>query len=292
VTPALRKALAMSPVPLDACLENVDLGDNAPEVGPVYSYRRDDHSAGTGIQIDLRLKFDAALKLLLKVGPLKIGIDRVRFDGMACLILRPLLKTSPVVGGIQLFFMNPPEISLSLSGSAGHVADFTGVAPRVKRLIESAFNSVLVLPQRLAWKLSDGHSESDGMMRNPIPHGVLRLWVLGAHDLIGADASLLGKSTSDPYCLITLGSCTKRTATKSKTCNPVWEDDDFGDFLVFNYRQQLQLDVFDEDVLKADDFLGSLPKRYTVARLMQLQASANAIWSIEQELREARETSA
>jgi len=89
-----------------------------------------------------------------------------------------------------------------------------------------------------------------------------------AHSLVGVDLNFLSARTSDPYCAVTVGDCTKRTATRHRTLEPNWDGEEVMEFLVYHERQNVLLDVFDANVLKQDVRLATLKEPPTVAELV------------------------
>lgn len=90
--------------------------------------------------------------------------------------------------------------------------------------------------------------------------GTLSVRVIGAYDLVNTDSGLFG-DVSDPYVTVRLGSQSekqrKRTATINNNLNPVWNTTPF----LFPLQQEddsLHLEVYDEDMLTQDDFLGRI----------------------------------
>ena len=82
--------------------------------------------------------------------------------------------------------------------------------------------------------------------------GVLECTVISADRLRAADRG----GTSDPYVVLSCGAKTERTHTKHKTLSPVWDE-------AFALEVQpgvaaLELNVYDEDKIGADSFLGSV----------------------------------
>merc|ERR1719221_371263 len=89
---------------------------------------------------------------------------------------------------------------------------------------------------------------------------MLSVRIIAAYDLVNTDSGIFG-DVSDPYVTIRLGSQDdkqkKRTATINNNLNPVWNTTPFL-FPVSQENDSLQLEVYDEDMLTSDDFLGRL----------------------------------
>lgn len=98
---------------------------------------------------------------------------------------------------------------------------------------------------------------------------------LHASGLRGEDWNLLGKATSDPYLWAKIADREWRSSTISGTCDPVWntsaserglwntsqrktERFDTHDFVVYDERQRISIQLFDEDLLSSDDYLGCI----------------------------------
>ena len=62
--------------------------------------------------------------------------------------------------------------------------------------------------------------------------------------------------SSDPFVKLKLGKRRAKTAVVKRSLAPAW-DEEFS-FLVGDVRDVLKLDVYDEDILRMDDFLGQL----------------------------------
>merc|ERR1712137_1361852 len=125
----------------------------------------------------------------------------------------------------------------------------------------------LALPNRVninlvkEWELEQDIAE----LSNPRPQCILRIRAKSAANLPNADvqiSQLLGLSSkrtgSDPYCYICMGAQSFRSATLKNTCDPEWSSETAtGDFAVYNARQEVELDLFDDDFgLGKDDHLG------------------------------------
>lgn len=54
--------------------------------------------------------------------------------------------------------------------------------------------------------------------------GVLRVHVVEAKDLMKKDINMLGRGSSDPYAVLTVGSQTYKTKTIDNNINPQWDE--------------------------------------------------------------------
>jgi len=90
--------------------------------------------------------------------------------------------------------------------------------------------------------------------------GTLSVRIIAAYDLVNTDSGILG-DVSDPYVTLRLGSQSekirKRTATINNNLNPVWNTQPF--LLPLQHEDDtLYLEVWDEDMMTSDDFLGRI----------------------------------
>ncbi len=49
---------------------------------------------------------------------MSFGITDVQLKGMMRIVLRPLLRDMPIVGGVQAFFLNPPTLDFNMTNIA------------------------------------------------------------------------------------------------------------------------------------------------------------------------------
>lgn len=83
---------------------------------------------------------------------------------------------------------------------------------------------------------------------------MLHLHVKGACDLMNLDTGLLG-DVSDPYVVAKVGKVQKKTSVIDDNLNPVWHDSNEFTFRVADEDAQLELEVFNANIVK-DDSLG------------------------------------
>lgn len=237
---------------------NISFGDSAPIIKDVYSWRKHP-CVQDGIEVCGKMHWDAQVDMQLTIGPLNFGIDRILIDGVGCIIFRPLMAQAPILGGFHLFYCSPPQLRVGLTGLGG-ITRWAAVDDKVSEIMAEAFKMVMVLPQRMTQRFANTKIEDMPDFRCPPPVGVLQVKVLGARNLPGVDLGFGGR-TSDPYCTVTVGGRTLRTSSCSRTLKPDWSQDPPLVFLVYHERQDLKLQIFDENVLRQDIELAQLPRR-------------------------------
>mmetsp|Transcript_26048 Transcript_26048/g.65640 ORF Transcript_26048/g.65640 Transcript_26048/m.65640 type:complete len:642 (+) Transcript_26048:407-2332(+) len=242
---------------------NFSLGDDAPVLVPVHAYQEDKQDV-KGFEVDVSISWRPTVDISLSVLGIPVGLKGLVIEGSLSLAFRPLMDTLPLVGGMQIFMINPPAaLDLDFNGVA-RVANAASLRDTIRNTISGKISDFLVLPNLHFIPFGDVQTKIDfdvTRLYSPRPEAVLRLQLHRAHDLIGKDFKLLGARTSDPYAIGTIGGRTFRSRTVKKTLHPVWDDPDHPpavhDFFMFNKRQFLNLELFDHDMSK-DDKLGNV----------------------------------
>jgi len=249
ITPQIRETLP-SWLSSKFCFRRFTLGSVPPELGPIEFDRKP-----WGIQLGIGISLESAVDIEVFCGA-SAGIRSLKFAGTLQLQLGPLIGELPVVGGVVAYFLDQPKLDMDFTG-VGNVADVPGLAGIVRRAIDSSIAAALVLPNVISVPLgTEEQGVALALLSQPKPMGVLRVAALSAEGLAAMDYNLFGKGTSDPYMRLRLADNEWRSSTVKKTCDPVWREDDVHDFVVFDPKQQLTVDLYDEDKLSADDHLG------------------------------------
>ncbi|KAL3281901.1 hypothetical protein HHI36_005106 [Cryptolaemus montrouzieri] len=183
---------------------------------------------------------------------IKGGIKDFQLKGMLRVVMKPLISSVPLVGGIQVFFLNNPEIDFNLVGVAD-LLDMPGLGDLLRKIITEIIASMMVLPNKFPIKLSEEVEAMD--LKAPEPEGVLRLHVVEAKHLMRKDIGMLGKGKSDPYAVVTVGAQEYKTSVVKNSVDPKW--DFWCEFIVTEaYGQQLFIHLWDEDDALDDENLG------------------------------------
>mmetsp|Transcript_47647 Transcript_47647/g.134245 ORF Transcript_47647/g.134245 Transcript_47647/m.134245 type:complete len:670 (-) Transcript_47647:34-2043(-) len=246
--------------------QEFSLGTSPPKLGPVVASRVGGMAGGdkeTGVELGIGVDWQCDAKISVYVPPgMTIGIKALTLKGEVFIILRPLMKSVPIVGGIQITMVSPPSLFWDLTG-VGQVVDMPTISAALKRGVTKAICDQMVLPNRIFihWVWGREHEIDISAMQYPMPEALLRIGVVEARGLKGMDHHLIGKATSDPYVKIRIGDREHRTAVIKKQLDPHWGDDGWADFLMYTPRQHLDIEVFDSDLWtlgKGDDQIGEL----------------------------------
>lgn len=231
--------------------QRIILGSIPLRIGGVKVY---DHNVSRSeIIMDMDVFYAGDCDISFTVGAIKGGIKDFQIHGMMRVVMKPLITSMPLVGGLQVFFLNNPTIDFNLVGVAD-LLDMPGLSDILRRIIVEQVARMMVLPNKLPIQLSDVVPATALKMSEP--EGVLRVHVVEAKQLMKMDFGVLGKGKSDPYAIITLGAQQFRTQTIDNTVNPKW--DYWCESIVFESRgQALEVNLYDaDDLTKKDESLG------------------------------------
>ncbi|CAD7948414.1 unnamed protein product [Amoebophrya sp. A25] len=254
VEPTLQAQLPMGLNTLK--ITSFHLGDDAPVLGPISAYRKDKQDL-KGFEIDIFISWRPKCDITFSVMKMKLGLKSLVIEGSVSLVFRPLLEQMPVIGGFQLFMINPPVVDVNFSGAA-NIVDFPVLAGTIRNIINGAICDSLVLPNRIFIPVADEADMDMPRLSFPRPEAVLRFRLYSGKALLAKDFNFWGAATSDPYAVVKVGARSFRTKTVKRTVNPTWQLGQASyDFFMFNKRQLLNIDLFDEDI-DSDDKLGKV----------------------------------
>lgn len=249
------------------------LGKAHPQLGPLVACSR--HHEGFEIQLDIWVKYSGDANIVVDAVIASVGIGHIKLNGLLSIKLKPILEEIPIVAGINLFFLNPPEIDLTFSGHL-EVANIDMIRKAILKGVAGALQDILVLPNMLVlnWSMeSMAAAEPVATFGDVLPHAVVRLRIHEAHDLFASDFHCFRKRTSDPFVKIKLGLQKVQTTTKKQTLNPVWNED--FDLLLHDKKQRIFIEVFDHDVARSDETLGKVGE-ISVANI--IDAGLDGLW--------------
>nr|XP_032522091.1 extended synaptotagmin-2-B isoform X4 [Danaus plexippus plexippus] len=229
--------------------ERMILGTIAPRVGGVKVYDKNLSRDEIIMDVDLFYAGDCDISFVLQ--RIRGGIKDLQIHGMVRVVMKPLISKMPLVGGLQVFFLNNPSIDFNLVGAAD-VLDMPGFSDILRRCIVEQISRMMVLPNKLPIKLSDEIPTVD--LRMPEPEGVLRIHLVQAQNLMKKDVSMLGKGKSDPYAIITVGAQQWKTKHIDNNINPRWEF--WCESVVRQTGGSVAIQLFDWDRAGRDEKLG------------------------------------
>ncbi|XP_030571833.1 extended synaptotagmin-2-B isoform X2 [Drosophila novamexicana] len=236
--------------------DRIILGTIPPRIGGVKIY--DKNVDRNEIIMDLDLFYASDCDINFYLGGMKGGIKDFQIHGWVRVVMKPLIRSMPLVGGLQIFFLNNPNIDFNLVGVIDFM-DMPGLSDLLRRIIVEQIGNVMVLPNKLPISLSE--EVSAVALKMPEPEGLLRIHVVEAKNLMKKDISVLGKGKSDPYAIINVGAQEFRTQIIDNNVNPKWDYwCEACIFTTINHLVGFSLWDYDQSMpgVQADDVLGRL----------------------------------
>lgn len=128
------------------------LGTIPPRIGGVKVY--DKNISRNEIIMDLDLFYASDCDINFNLGGMRGGIKDFQIHGMVRVVMKPLINKMPLVGGLQIFFLNNPNIDFNLVGVVD-LLDMPGLNDMLRRIIIEQVAAIMVLPNKLPITLSD-----------------------------------------------------------------------------------------------------------------------------------------
>ncbi|XP_054032664.1 extended synaptotagmin-3 [Dryobates pubescens] len=230
----------------------IHFGEKCPRINGIKAYTKEINRRQ--VILDLQICYIGDCEIHMDIAKFNLGVKGIQLYGTLRVILEPLLTDAPFIGAVTLFFMQKPHLEINWAGMS-NLLDIPGINVMSDSLIQDFIAARLVLPNRITVPLKKNMNIAH--LRFPIPHGVIRVHLLEAENLVQKD-SFLGaiRGKSDPYALLRVGTAQYRSKTVSRDLNPIWNET--FEFVVHEVPgQDLEVDLYDEDPDK-DDFMGSL----------------------------------
>ncbi|XP_008193857.1 extended synaptotagmin-2 [Tribolium castaneum] len=225
--------------------ESIDFGPTPPKIDGIKVYT----AAATtdSIIIDFDVFYDGDCDINFSFSGAEIGgIRDFQLSVEVRVVLKPLLPKVPLIGGIQIYFLNTPDINFTLEGLSG----IPGLSSFIRSKIEEKITKKIVFPNKITKRFSKSVAPSE--LKALEPAGVLRVHVFEAKDLMAKD--ITGKS--DPYVILYVGAQERKSNTVNQCLNPKW--DYWCEFVIIDPKaQHLGFKLYDRDNVNEDDFLGS-----------------------------------
>jgi len=234
----------------------LDLGSEKPQWTNVTVHKSKED--GRRIVIDFDFVYNGDCDIEVKILGITSGVSTITMDGRARLILSPIIKRMPLVGGMQFQFLSLPAIGYQFDGIAD-LADLPGVKSKIRRSLEKKIMKKIVYPNRASLALSD---HSDALLVHTLPVTGLLGVRINVEDLPskGGLRKVFKQGDPDVFCKIRLGGMEKMTSVVKNSSSAGWEE--WFQFPVEIMKgHRLEVQVWDEDSLSRDDFLGHVVVR-------------------------------
>lgn len=271
VTPLIQEQM---PLPFKGIhFDEFTLGKATPVFGPIKVYetpgtraRKDD----VDLRIECKIEYRSDVDISIKAGPAKAGIKSLHFVGDLIVRITQMVDEVPVVGGVVVYFLNPPQVDIDFTGIL-NVADCPGLSGVIRGAVDKIIANIAVMPNQVCVPLGKEEQGVDlSQMKMPRPLGFLQVRALSASGLTGSDWRAFGKATSDPYVEVKVGSNMWSCSPVYKTCDPKWPQGDKGEvgyLMVYDREQEVQIEVYDYDMVGSNDLIGVAETREVEKRL-------------------------
>eukprot|EP00931_Biecheleriopsis_adriatica_P072814 TRINITY_DN47211_c0_g1_i1.p1 TRINITY_DN47211_c0_g1~~TRINITY_DN47211_c0_g1_i1.p1 ORF type:complete len:590 (+),score=104.81 TRINITY_DN47211_c0_g1_i1:49-1818(+) len=258
VQPQLLAALPSALQGLRFEKERCHLGTNPVEFRSIHIDKETQITANgvtENLVFQARVEWFADLSVYLTLAGAGLGIRGLSFKGVLLLKLVGLMDRPPFFEGVRVYFNNSPDIDLQFQGTGNHLLNMGSIRSKILEMITSQINATVVVPNRLGYSIVP---DADIFtLKSPPAQGVLTLTVWSADKLLPMDTNWFGRGTSDPYVSVACGAYKFRSPTKYKTLSPTFAYT-VSVPIADAVHQRVQLELFDEDLLTSDDFLGKL----------------------------------
>lgn len=238
----------------------IDLGPDSPVVSRICVSRRKFGASDYAAVIEAEITYEGKPDIQMTLSDFSFGVNNVKLRGRIEVVVRPLLDRIPLIGALQLAFINRPQIDYKLTGLAA-VANQSLINRIVRNVADSVLAKVAVLPNRVAYK-SD--SDVDYFTFSAQPVRVLRVAALCGKGFPSTDRDVFKQAVGmselpDVYLVLTLGSVVVKTGRIDNSPDPVWDNQVFDFVLTSDSASQLlRIDAYDYDLgIGNDDFLGT-----------------------------------
>jgi len=249
IEPAINNALP-SMMKGHVSFTEVTLGDSSPDFGPLTILKGE---AGA-IKLRIGMNLVSNLNIGLKAMGVYVGVSKLKLKGMLQIVFTPPATAPPFFGGLQIYFLNPPNVDLEFHGAA-KVAACPSIHSILRTTISDLLAGIVVLPNMIAVDMNTEDSKDAVDLKYPEPIGVLQLNLLKGEELLACDGGVITKPSSDPYVETKFGCTTWTSPVIKNTLNPEWGEGGKGitrNFFVHSLSQVASFSVLDEDFTGSD----------------------------------------
>lgn len=239
--PIIQEAL---PKPLNKIsFQDIDFGDVMPnfsDIHPVFDIQND----FKGVSLEMGVTWHCAGKIVMVLDPVRIGLDNISLEGTVLLKLRPILDRLPIIGGMQITMLSPPQVQWNFTGGLALGLQMDVVTRTLRKVVADILSDLLVVPNQIFVHWLEGHAIGIDMHISefPEPEIVMRL---------------------SSYVMLQLGARNCQTPAIRSSESEGWFD-----LLVYTGDQHVNVEVFSQDITYQDVHLG-IVEGLTVQNLVQ-----------------------
>lgn len=163
--PKIRKALSKKKLNGFTFDNNrITLGTTPIRMGGVKVH--DINTSRDEIIMDMDLIFASDCSINFRLAGISAAFNDFEIYGKIRVILKPLISTAPFIGGVQIFFLDNPDIDFNLAGPA-EISNIPGLRDILRRSIAKKITKKMVTPNKVTKKLSKNVSPAAVKMHEP-----------------------------------------------------------------------------------------------------------------------------
>lgn len=125
------------------------------------------------IILDMDLIFASDCSINFRLAGIPAALNDFEIYGKVRVALKPLISKAPFFGGLQIFFLDNPDIDFNLAGPA-EISNIPGLSDMLRRIIAKKITKKMVSPNKISKRFSKTVSPAAVRMHEPEVH--LMLW--------------------------------------------------------------------------------------------------------------------
>ncbi len=143
---------------------HIVLGTTPIRIGGVKVH--DMNTSRDEIILDVDLIFASDCSINFRLAGIPAAFNDFEIYGKIRVILKPLISKAPFFGGVQIFFLDNPDIDFNLAGPA-EISNIPGLRDILRRVIAKKITKKMVAPNKVTKKLSKEVSAATVKMHEP-----------------------------------------------------------------------------------------------------------------------------
>ena len=228
------------------------------ELSPVLTGIKEYPSAAK-ICIDMSFIWASNVNVEARVGIAGFGALPVRLSQCCIastlrLVLDPLVPVLPCISAIEVAMVHVPKLAFHLDVGPFRITSVPGLSHAVRRAARRALVDIMAWPTRVITPTMDMTAPDVLTALRPMCAGVLRVHVLGAHNLQASSTMTLSRT----FCVLTVGGAVReqQTLAADHGDHPRW--DERFEFIVERPQGALEATIFSRGLGKYTRELGAV----------------------------------
>ena len=238
----------------------LDFGVDAPFVGgiKVYDTKSEDQIM---MDVDVRVAIEPTIRIEARYKQFcfPVTVSSVSVAMTARVTLTGLVGKFPCFRRLGVSLADSPTIWTTVDVLGISLFDIPIIGSWAQHLVEDIALKLFGWPKELSIPIMVETAEEVAARNALEPKGILHVYLMSANSLRNADVgiSALGVGgKSDPYCKLTVGEQSQKSAVMDNNCNPTWNAD--FEFIVYQpLKDVLSIAVFDSDVVRVPNPLNN-----------------------------------